>query len=97
MSTQSVSADFFVTCRLREVRGGQVLHLTGSRFAVLTKERRRRLVHLLREAEDGAHATLIGVPGARVGVFKAPPQIGLEVPGGGARAQDTDAAERQGS
>lgn len=66
MSKQSEGRYLFVEHSLREVREGQVLKLAGSRFAVLAKERRRRLVHLDLKAEDGGRATLIGVPGARV-------------------------------
>ena len=52
-------------CRLREVAEGQVLRLAGSNFAVVGRRQQRRLIHLDLEAEDGAPATLIGVPGAR--------------------------------
>jgi hypothetical protein len=55
-----------VQYRLWEVREGQILRLAGSSFAVVAKHRRHRLVHLDLEADDGAHATLIGVPGALV-------------------------------
>lgn len=66
MSKQSTGRHPFVEHSLREVREGHILNLAGSRFAVLAKERRRRLVLLDLEAEDGGHASLIGVPAARV-------------------------------
>ena len=52
-------------CRLREIAEGQVLRLAGSSFAVVGRRQQRRLIHLDLVAEDGAPATLIGVPGAR--------------------------------
>ncbi len=64
--TKPVIAQPFVETRLREVVEGQVLRLANASFAVLAKHRRRRLVHLDLQAEDGVSATLIGVPGARV-------------------------------
>lgn len=55
-----------VQYKLREIREGQVLRLADSSFAVVAKHRRHRLVHLDLESDDGAHASLIGIPGARV-------------------------------
>lgn len=56
----------FLECELRQAHEGQVLRVAGESFAVVAKYRRRRVVHLDLEAGDGAHATLIGVPRARV-------------------------------
>jgi hypothetical protein len=66
MSRQSAPPHSSVEYRLREVQEGQILKLADFSFAVLTKQRRHGLVHLDLEAADGAFATLIGIPGARV-------------------------------
>lgn len=55
-----------VEFKLRDIRAGQVLRLADTSFAVVAQHRRHRLVHLDLEADDGAPATLIGIPGARV-------------------------------
>lgn len=52
-------------CRLRDIAEGQILRLAGSSFAVVGRRQEGPLIHLDLEAEDGAPATLIGVPGAR--------------------------------
>jgi hypothetical protein len=64
--TQPESPRPFRACELRLAHEGQVLRVAGECFTVLAKGRRRRVVRLDLEAEDGAHATLIGVPQARV-------------------------------
>lgn len=64
------SPQSFLECELRQAREGQVLRVAGESFAVVATYRRRRVVHLDLEAEDGAHATLIGVPRARVRLRK---------------------------
>lgn len=56
----------FIEYELRQAHEGQVLRIAGESFAVVAKHRRRRTVRLDLKAEDGAHATLIGVPAARV-------------------------------
>jgi hypothetical protein len=64
--TQPESPRPFRACELRLAHEGQALRVAGECFTVLAKGRRRRVVRLDLEAEDGAHATLIGVPQARV-------------------------------
>jgi hypothetical protein len=66
MSNKSAHRKSFVGRKLREVREGQILKLAGARFAVVATQRQPRLIQLDLEAEDGAPATLLGVPGARV-------------------------------
>lgn len=51
---------------LRQAHEGQVFRIAGESFAVVAKHRRRRTDRFELEAEDGSHATLIGVPAARV-------------------------------
>jgi hypothetical protein len=64
--TKTAARQHFVEHKLRDVLEGQILRLADASFAVVAKQRRRRLVHLDLEADDGSCATLIGVPGARV-------------------------------
>lgn len=64
--TETAIPQPLVKQRLRELREGQVLRLADDSFAVVATHRQRRLVHVYLESEDGASATLIGVPGARV-------------------------------
>ena len=64
--TEPATQTVFTKRRLREVLEGQILRLADSSFAVVAKHRRRRLVQLDLEADDGSRSTLIGVPGARV-------------------------------
>jgi hypothetical protein len=63
--TESQIPETLARCRLREIAEGQVLQLAGLSFAVVGRRQQQRLIHLDLEAEDGAPATLIGVPGAR--------------------------------
>ena len=64
--TEPATQTVFTKRRLREVLEGQILRLADSSFAVVAKHRRRRLVQLDLEADDGSRSTLIGVSGARV-------------------------------
>jgi hypothetical protein len=63
--TESETPGPLIEQKLRDVREGQILALAGTSFAIVSKHRRHRLVHLDLEADDGSPATLIGVPRAR--------------------------------
>ena len=67
--TESETPHPFVEQNLRDVLEGQILRLADSSFAVIAKHRGRRLVRLDLEADDGSHATLIGVPRARFRLY----------------------------
>jgi len=73
--TEPAMPPTFVKRKLREVLEGQILRLADSSFAVVAKHRRRRLVHLDLEADDGSRSTLIGVPGARFRLHDGGPPI----------------------
>lgn len=78
---------------LRQAHEGHVLRVAGESFAVVAKYRQRRVVHLDLEAEDGAHATLIGVPRARIRLCEgAAPPLPLSA-GGDAPCDPTTAGE----
>lgn len=84
MSRQSARPRSYTGYTLREVREDQILELADSSYAILTKQRRRGLVHLDLEANDGARTTLIGVPGARVRLGERASTTPIPGPGGGA-------------
>jgi hypothetical protein len=70
--TQSNKPDPRIEQKLRDVLEGQTLVLAGSSFAIVAKRHRHRLVHLDLEADDGSHATLIGVPRAHFRLHHPP-------------------------
>jgi hypothetical protein len=89
MNKRSTHRRTFADHKLREVHEGQILKLAGTRYAVMATQRRRRMIHVDLEAEDGDPATLIGLPDARVKLHEGTDQGPLKAPVGGERDPST--------